>query len=248
MKYALYALMLCLCGCALFESDKPEAPMTLSEACSVYKQQQIDRVAGRVQSLFDAARGSYLFFCDADPITQACVSKAIRFNAQVGATQALIELQKAKLIETDGKSSNNTFFLDHYFNVSHTYPVCRAAKASVDFMDCTNAVWVTQPFQCDFANTGKTDVNIVYDIAYINFPKKQIGAFYDVSVSGASQGGRSGYALIRFPNDPAVRPQEDDLDEIQFTINHEGQLISYTTPVPVEIEEQTVVLSDSYTD
>lgn len=235
MKYALYAFMLLLCSCSLFGPEQPqdENLLTFEQACSLYQLKQKDRLAEKVQALFDAARGDILYFCDADPMTQTCVSKAVRLNAKVSATDTLIEMSKAKVLAVDKKASNGAFFFDYYFNVNHTYPTCRAAKATVDFVDCSNAIWMTQPFQCDFSHTEKTDVSMIYRITYINFPQRKIGAFYEINVSGASQGRRTGYTLIQFPKDPVVRSQqEDDPDEIQFTVNADGQLVSYTMPIP----------------
>ncbi|MBP5160984.1 MAG: hypothetical protein ILP11_02935 [Alphaproteobacteria bacterium] len=234
MKYALYAFMLLLCSCSLFEPEQPKDPnlLTFDQACSLYQLRQKDRLATRVQDLFDAARGDNLLFCDADPSTQKCVAPAMRMNAKVGATDTLIEMPKAKLLAVDKKVAGDSLFFDYYFNVNHTYPVCRAAKSSINFADCENAIWYTQPFQCDFANTGKTNVTITYRIVYINFIQKKIGAYYDINVSGISQGSRTGYTLIQFPKDPIKRDFDaDDLDEIQFTVDDNGQLVSYTMPI-----------------
>ena len=254
MKYALYAFMLLLCGCSMFETKQPEDDTVLTpyQACSLFRYKQKNRLASKVQGLFDAARGNVISFCDADPATQTCVAKAIRLNAKVGATPALIELAKAKVLAVGSPADDTPLYLEHYFNVSHTYPTCRAAKATLDFVDCENALWVTQPFKCNFSYTQETTITATYRIVYIDFKQKLIGAFYEVDLSDGSSGGRSGYALIRFPKDPVARPVNDDLDDVQFTLDENGRIVSYEAPVPVQEnevikqEEQITIIPDNY--
>ena len=232
MKHALYAFMLLLCGCSLFwpdpaqEEDRIAIAAESARICSMYRDSQKDRADKKVRALFESAVGKNVYFCDANPATQTCVTNAIRMNAKVGATDTLIELSKAKLLTVN--PNNNFMFFDYYFNVNHTYPACRAASTSLNFLDCDNAVWVTMPFQCDFSFTEKTSISMVYRITYVNFVQKEIGVVYKIRAMGASQGSRSGYALIRFPSSPKAPAEEsEDTKYMKFIVDANGNMVSY---------------------
>lgn len=140
--------------------------------------------------------------CEADPLTRVCISDAIAFDALVGATHTQVTLPSLYILDAKGQTDLTTtdFVADYELQVGETFPKCQAALNQL-YVECANNIFIETPeFSCHFTNNGTTRINAAYAIDYVDLDYGIIGADYTIGLDQTSQGGQSGYVVMRFAN------------------------------------------------
>lgn len=151
-------------------------------------------------SFFENNAGQNVLFCEADQIHRVCYENGIRFKTQVGLTPAVATIESAKVlrVKTVKNSPATDIAFDYDISLNETKPRCEAALTRLRVSSADTIRMESGKFDCKFSSLGKTALNTMFAVDYIDFDYGLIGAHYVIGASQASKGGAEGYMLMRF--------------------------------------------------
>ena len=215
-KYFLGFLLLTVSTAVSAEglSTKPAVIVCRSRECKpAYELMTREYLHNKLASLFENNLNRKVAFCEADPLVRVCRSDALEFPVLADATGSIARLPFAKIIDVKVSDNQKTldFIWDYHVSVGNTYPECQASLGQLIVSSPDKITLDNSGFECKFTSKASTDLNLNYQIDYIDFDYGILGASYTVGVSEISRGGDTGYVLMRFA-EPASQNNEKRKD------------------------------------
>ncbi|MBE6449806.1 MAG: hypothetical protein E7013_03845 [Alphaproteobacteria bacterium] len=221
----------------------------------------------KLAGLFKENVGQTITFCEANTDDYKCLSNEIEADVKIGASNAILKLPSAHLIDTKSmqNKAEQKFVFEYLMDVSGTYPVCQATLNTL-LVSALDVSIQTNGFRCDFTNSGQSSVKLDYNVNYIDLDRGILGADYMLSLHGNSTGEKKGYTLLHFPKvaanfsdlmkscdclcdetqKPICRCSDDELiiEEVEENTFVEERPVPREYSPVLQIEENLVVLSD----
>ena len=190
----------------LLSSSAWAMPTSVTQLCAndkcINANQVVTPVAlyHRLGELFTKNTGRKITFCDADPSIHLCFQQMLKMSASSSVMTADVKIDAADMLEVKMSQDETslTALLDMSVEANGTYPDCATAQAQVVVDKSDKVSVMIDNFGCAFTSTSTSDLNMGFDIDYIDFEKAILGGYYTFSASQAMHGMKSGYALLRF--------------------------------------------------
>jgi hypothetical protein len=182
-----------------------------------------------------------VYMCEADPHSRACLANSIGFGAQIGSTPAVVTIPSYTL--EDIKYAKNLKSVNMLFNydmlVNGIKPNCTSAYNSLDIISSDEVIIKDNTYQCQLTSDVPSEAFATYNIDYIDTDYGILGGYYSIGLSGPSQGGGTGYMLMKLSQ---KAEEKNQFDESFFTESDNQNLNVNIQPgeyevIPLETEE-----------
>lgn len=166
----------------------------------------------KLVQLFEKNLNKDVYLCEADPISHVCYNPAIVIPARTSLVSADVVIPSARVL--DAKMVNNQVLdviFDYTVDINSLRSVCQSSRSrlKVDYVD--KVQMISPAFECRFTETGSSEVNMSYNIDYVDFDYGTLGAYYSAGIGSTVQGGASGYVLMRFAEKQDATTKEYNL-------------------------------------
>ena len=142
--------------------------------------------------------------CEANPQAHVCTNPYLTVPAKVGVTPAYVFFDGVKVVDASVVKGKTALNLALGYNLSYngqTPTVCKPDTAMMYVKSNNDVVLNGNGFKCEMTSVGTTTIRVMFDIDYIDLDYGYIGGYYSIGLSGPTNGGGSGYGLIRLPKD-----------------------------------------------
>ncbi len=146
---------------------------------------------------------SKALICQASPNSKTCLENYITVPIKVGITPANLFIDSVKITDVMiGKGDNKIGLLLNYdVTFNGQTPDCTTANSIVYAKSTDHIILEDHGYQCKMTSLGKTVINTVFAIDYIDLDYGLIGGYFSIGLSGPAYGGGTGYMVLRLMKD-----------------------------------------------
>lgn len=159
-----------------------------------------------VMQLFWNNANTKAYLCEADPNTRACLSPSIGYGAQIGQTPAVITIPSLTIAEVkftrNLKAVNLLFMYDVLVNGIQAE--CTSAYNTINIRSGNELLLKDNNYTCNLTADMPSTAFSIYNIDYIDLDYGILGGYYSIGLTGPSQGGGTGYMLMKLNNEGEI--------------------------------------------
>ena len=194
-------------GCVLFLTTVANAGVSIcyQEECHpmvTYNQQQ---VMAQLKEIFINDKHA-LLFCESDSKDRKCSGDPISFAGHSRVMEIDFQIPFARVSQIKQKDNSIEMVLDYQVKANQFYPLCVAPQSSLNLIDSWGGALqlVSPSFKCRLTDLGTTQMELKFDVDYINLDRGVFGGTYRVNVYGDVVAEKSGYVLFQLTNERVV--------------------------------------------
>lgn len=199
----LKKLFLCL-GVSLmamysFSSDASTYPTQIcrGRACQPVSFSPKNQLLDEMAKLFPS-NIQEIVFCQADPASRTCIKDGLEFFGYSSAATIRFNVPFARIVHVEPRSNGYGLALDYQVMANGFYPTCTVSDGSISLYR-RGIMQLSSPlFSCQLTRSGTSRISLQFQLDYIDFEQRRMGAFYTAYVDGEVIGSGSGYAVLRF--------------------------------------------------
>lgn len=166
----------------------------------------------QIDTLFPSSIQQILF-CEADPASRTCVRDGLEFFGYSATTNVRFNVPFARIIHVDRRQDSYGLTLDYQVMANGMYPACMVSDGALELYS-KGIMQINSPyFACQMTRMGTTRIMLQFQLDYVDFATRRLGAFYTAYVEGEVTGSGSGYALLR------LTPERRVVEERPVTVN-----------------------------
>ena len=138
-----------------------------------------------------------IVFCQADPASRTCLQDGLEFFGYSSASTVRFNVPFARIVHVEPRSNGYGLTLDYQVQANGFYPTCTVSDGSLSLYQ-RGIMQLTSPlFSCQLTHSGTSRISLQFQLDYVDFAQRRMGAFYTAYVDGEIIGSGSGYALLR---------------------------------------------------
>lgn len=244
----LLILTLGLCASAQAQAEKQDTILVCRGRQCAATTYSMTRgfLFNKLVQLVNENKGKNILLCEADSFSHVCLKEGITVPATSAMTAIDLVIPSVKLADSKmiAGQSGLDLILDYKVYANQTAPACQLglSRLTVDYVDKVELT--TNDFTCQITETGKTDVNVSFNIDYIDFDYGFLGGWYTVGVGETVQGDASGYVMMRMTNMAPLEPDVEVLNMAEQIIEVKPEQkweYDYEYEVPLPPEKNVVI-------
>ncbi len=143
-----------------------------------------------------------VYLCEANTTTRACLANGLKYAVNIGGTAGVIFIPSITITDVsfsrDLRKINFMFSYDLYANGLKSF--CSSSHNTIEISEDKQALIRDNTYKCQLTSDLPSISYNIYNIDYIDLDYAIIGAYYSTGMSGASNGGHTGYVLMKFQN------------------------------------------------
>ena len=143
-----------------------------------------------------------VYLCEASTTTRACLANGLKYAVNIGGTTGVIFIPSITITDVsfsrDLRKINFMFSYDLYANGLKSF--CSSSHNTIEISEDKQALIRDNTYKCQLTSDLPSTSYNIYNIDYIDLDYAIIGAYYSTGMSGASNGGHTGYVLMKFQN------------------------------------------------
>ncbi len=143
-----------------------------------------------------------VYLCEASTTTRACLANGLKYAVNIGGTAGVIFIPSITITDVsfsrDLRKINFMFSYDLYANGLKSF--CSSSHNTIEISEDKQALIRDNTYKCQLTSDLPSTSYNIYNIDYIDLDYAIIGAYYSTGMSGASNGGHTGYVLMKFQN------------------------------------------------
>ena len=141
-----------------------------------------------------------VYICEADTNTRACTATGLKYAVNVGGTAGVIHIPSMTITEVTFSQNLKriNFMLSYDLYANGVKSFCTSAHSTIEISANKQALIRDNNYNCQLTSDLPSTSYNIYNIDYVDLDYGIIGAYYSIGMSGASSGGASGYALLKF--------------------------------------------------
>lgn len=148
-----------------------------------------------------------IVFCQADPASRTCIKDGLEFFGYSSAATIRFNVPFARIVHVEPRSNGYGLTLDYQVQANGFYPTCTVSDGSLSLYR-RGIMQLSSPlFSCQLTRSGTSRISIQFQLDYIDFEQRRMGAFYTTYVDGEVIGSGSGYALLRLSKERRIMEQ-----------------------------------------
>jgi len=154
-----------------------------------------------------------IVFCEADPASRTCLRDGLEFFGYSSAATIRFNIPFARIVHADRRQNSYGLALDYQVMANGMYPACMVSDGALELYT-KGIMQINSPyFACQMTRFGTTRIMLQFQLDYVDFSTRRLGAFYTAYVEGEATGSGSGYALLR------LTPERRVVEERPVTVN-----------------------------
>lgn len=142
-----------------------------------------------------------IVFCEADPATRSCVHEGLAFSGQSAHVVMQMNLPFARIIHAQTTENGVDVSLDYQIQANGYYPTCMVSNGQLSLFSQGIMQLNSTDFSCQLTQYGTTQIGVRFQLDYVDFEQKRLGAYYTIYSQGEVAIYGTGYALLRLSKD-----------------------------------------------
>lgn len=195
-------LLLCFCSSLVWGAfGLAQAATFATQVCKGRACQPISfspkhTVMDELNQLF-TTNTSEILFCEADPATRTCLTEGLHFMGQSAHVVLQMEIPFARVVHVGSYESGLDVSLDYQVQANGYYPVCMVSQGRLALYNQGIMQLESNDFSCQLTQFGSTQMSVRFQLDYVDFAEKRLGAYYTIYSQGETAISGTGYALLR---------------------------------------------------
>ena len=150
----------------------------------------------QIETLFPSTIQQILF-CEAEPASRTCIHDDLEFMGYSAVAAIRFNIPFARIVHVDRRPDSYGLTLDYQVMANGMYPACMISDGTLGLYQ-KGIMQISSPyFACQMTRMGTTRIMLQFQLDYVDFAARRLGAFYTIYVDGEVAGSSSGYALLR---------------------------------------------------
>ena len=139
-------------------------------------------------------------FCEADPATRTCVHEGLSFSGQSAHVYMQMSIPFARVAYVGQKENGLDLALDYQVQANGYFPNCMVSTGELALYSQGIMQIKSPDFSCQLTQ-GASQIALRFQLDYVDFAQKRLGAYYTIYGQGEVVSHGSGYALLRLSKD-----------------------------------------------
>lgn len=183
-----------LIACQSVQANTFATQVCYGRVCQPMSFSSKESVMNELNSLF-MGNIHEILFCEANPATRTCQKEGLQFSGQTAHIGMEMSLPFARVVHAQATDQGLDLAMDYQIQANGAYPVCTLSTGSVSFYQGIMQL-ESRDFSCQLTQ-GSTKVSVHFQLDFVDFEQKRMGAYYTISSQGEANLNGSGYTLMR---------------------------------------------------